>query len=126
VATNTTVLILVTAMAALVLTGVLVLVVYKTRNQQSYGKGETIRDQVEDDALRLRRQEVLADQLDARAHAAQVEVDIKTDRACSLQEQATVLRSDAVTSRDQLNELRDSADKRSAAARSPAMPRRAG
>ena len=57
-ATNTTVLILVTAMAALVLTGALALVVYKTRNQQRHGKGETIRDQVEEDALRLRRQEV--------------------------------------------------------------------
>jgi hypothetical protein len=125
VATNTTVLILVTAMAGLVLTGVLVLVVYKTRNQQRHGKGETIRDQVEEDALRLRRQEVLADQFDAQAHAAQVEIDIKTVRACRLQQQATVHRSEAVTSRDQLNQLRDSADKLSAAARPPAMPRRA-
>jgi hypothetical protein len=126
VATNTTVLILVTAMAALVLTGVLALVVYKTRNQQRHGKGETIRDQVEENALRLRRQEVLADQFDARAHAAQVEVDIKTVRACRLQQQARVHRSEAVTSRDQLNDLRDSADKLSATARPPAMPRRAG
>ena len=118
--------ILVTALAALVLAGVLVLVVYKTRNQQRHGKGQTIRDQVEEDTLRLRRQEVLADQFDARAHAAQVEIDIKTVRACSLQEQATVHRSEAVTSRDQLNELRDSAEKLSATARPPAMPRRAG
>jgi hypothetical protein len=126
VATNTTVLILVTAMAALVLTGVLALVVYKTRNQQRHGEGETIRDQVEEDALRLRRQEVLADQFDARAHAAQVEIDIKTVRACRLQQQATAHRSEAVTSRDHLSQLRDNADKLSAAARPPAMPRRAG
>ena len=51
-------------------------------------------------------QEVLADESAARAHAAQVEVDIKTARACSLQQQATAYRSEAVTSRDQLNELR--------------------
>jgi cytochrome b len=126
VATNTTVLILVTAMAALVLTGALALVVYKTRNQQRHGEGETIRDQVEEDTLRLRRQEVLADQFDARAHAAQVEVDIKTVRACSLQEQATVHRSEAATSRDQLNELRDQADKLTAATQPPGMPRLAG
>jgi hypothetical protein len=119
-------LILVTAMAALVLTGVLALVVYKTRNQQRQDMGETIRDQAEEDALRLRRQEALADEFDARAHAAQVEVDIKTVQACSLQEQATVRRSEAVTSRDHLNELRDSADKLAAATRPPAMPRRAG
>ena len=124
-ATNTAVLIIVTAMAALVLTGVLALVVYKTRTPQRQGKGESIHDQVDEDAQRLRRQEVLADQFDARAHAAQVEIDIKTVRACSLQEQATVHRSEAVTSRDQLNELRVCADKLSAAARAPAMPRRA-
>jgi hypothetical protein len=97
------------AIAALVLTGVLALVVYKTRNQQRHGKGETIRDQVEEDALRLRRQEVLAEV-----------------RACSLQEQATAHRSEAVTSRDQLNELRNEADKLTAAAPPPGMPRLVG
>jgi hypothetical protein len=118
-------LILVTAMAALVLAGVLALVVYKTRNQQRNGNSEAIRDQVEEDALRLRRQEVLADQFDARAHAAQVEIDIKTVHASTLRQQATAHRSEVVT-RDHLNQLRDSADKLSAAARPPATPRRAG
>jgi hypothetical protein len=99
-------LILVTAMAALVLAGALALVVYKTRTRRN-AKGTTIRDPAEEDALRLRRQETLADEFDARAHAAQVEIDIKTVRACSLQHQATVHRSEAVTSRNQLNELRD-------------------
>ncbi len=105
-ATNTMVLIVVAALAVLVLAGVLALVVYKTRSQQRHGKGETLRDQADKDELRLRHQEVLADESAARAHAAQVEVDIKTARACSLQQQATAYRSEAVTSRDQLNELR--------------------
>jgi hypothetical protein len=122
-ATNTTVLIIVAAMAALVLVGVLAGVVYKTRSPK---RGETVRDQAEEDALRLRHQEVLADEFEARAHAAQVEIDIKTVRACSLQQQATVHRSEAVTSRDQLNELRDQADKLTAAAQPPGMPRLAG
>ena len=74
-------------MAALVLTGALVLVVYKTRTRRSV-KGTTIRDQADEDAVRLRRQEALADEFDARAHAAQVEIDIKTVLACSLQEQS--------------------------------------
>jgi len=107
-ATNTIVLMIVVAMAALVLAGVLAGVVYKTRAPKW---GETARDQAEEDALRLRRQEVLADEFDARAHAAQVEIDIKTVRACSLQKQATVHRSEAVTSREQLNELKDSANR---------------
>ena len=105
-ATNTMVLIVVAALAVLVLAGVLALVVYKTRTQGRHGKGETIRDQADEDVLRLRRQEALADESAARAHAAQVEIDIKTARACSLQQQATAYRSEAVTSRDQLNELR--------------------
>ena len=105
-ATNAMVLIVVAALAVLVLAGVLALVVYKTRSRQRHGKGETIRDQADEDVLRLRRQEALADESAARAHAAQVEIDIKTARACSLQQQATAYRSEAVTSRDQLNELR--------------------
>jgi hypothetical protein len=108
-ATNTTVLIIVTAMAALVLAGTLTLVVFKTSPSRRNVNGTPIRDQAEEDARRLRRQETLADEFDARAHAAQVEIDIKTVRARSLQEQATVRRGEAVTSRDQLNKLRDSA-----------------
>ena len=99
---------LVTALAALVLVGVLAGVMYKTRTPK---RGETVREQAEEDALRVRRQEVLADEYAARAHSAQVEIDIKTVRAYSLEQQATAHRSEAVTSRDQLNELRDSADK---------------
>jgi hypothetical protein len=119
-------LILVSVAAALVLISALALVVYKTRNQHSPGKDETIRDQAEEDALRLERQEALADEFDARAHAAQVEIDIKTVRACNLQQQATAHRSEAVTSRDQLNELRDQADKLTAAGQPRGLPRLAG
>ena len=105
-ATNTTVLIIVAVMAALVLAGMLVVVVFKTRSQQRHGSGATIRDQADENALRLRRQDALADESAAKAHAAQVEVEIKTVRADRLQQQATSYRSEAVTSRDQLNELR--------------------
>jgi hypothetical protein len=127
-ATNTMVLIIVTTLAVLVLAGVLAGVVYKTRTPK---RGEMVRDQVEEDALRLRRQQTLADEFDARAHAAQVEIDIKTVRACSLQQQATAYRSEAVTSRDQLNEMRGSAmrgsaDKLTAAAQPPTAPRLTG
>ena len=70
--TNTMVLVVVAAFAALVLASMLALVAYRTRTQKRRGKGETIRDQAQ---------------------------------ACSLQNQATSYRSEAVTSRDQLNEL---------------------
>jgi hypothetical protein len=114
---------IVVAMAALVLASVLAGVVYQTRAPKW---GEKVRDQAEEQALRLRRQEVLADEFDARAHAAQVEIDIKTGRACSLQQQASVHRSEAATSRDQLDALRDSADKLGAAAHTRELPRPVG
>ena len=103
--------IVVTTIAVLVLVGALMAVISRTRTSQLLRKGTTIHDQVADDALRLRRQETLADEFGARAHAAQVEIDIKTVRACSLQQQATDSRNEAVTSRDQLDELRRQADR---------------
>jgi hypothetical protein len=122
-ATNTTLLMIVVAMASLVLASVLAGVVYQTRAPKW---GATVRDQAEKDALRLSRQELLADESGAKAHAAQVEIDIKTVRANSLQKQATVHRSEAVASREQLNELNDSADKPTAAGQRPAIRRLAG
>jgi hypothetical protein len=116
-ASNTTLLIVITALAVLALAGAFAGVTYKTRTPK---RGETIRDQAETDTLRLRRHEALANEYAARAHAAEVEIEIKTIRASSLQQQATVYRGEAVTSRDQLNELRDSADKLTSAARPPA------
>ena len=97
--------------AVSVLAGALMVVISKTRNAQLRVKGTTIHDQVTDCALRLRRQETLADEFGARAHAAQAEIDIKTVRACILQRQATDSRSEAMTSRDELNELRRREDR---------------
>jgi Na+-translocating ferredoxin:NAD+ oxidoreductase RnfG subunit len=123
--TNTTVLIVVTALAALMLAGMLAGVAYKTRAQQRHVKGEMIPDQAAENALHVRHQEALADESAVKAHAAQVEVDVRTARAYRLQRQAAVLRSEATTSRDQLNEQRDRADKLSPA-QTPETPQLAG
>ena len=69
---------------------------------------------------------MLADEFDARAHAAQVEIDIKTVRACSLQQQATIHHGEAAASRDQLNEQSDSSDKLIAAAHTRELPQPVG
>ena len=103
-ATNTTVLIVAAAVAVLLLVVMAAVVVYKTRTSQRHVKGDTIRDQAEKNALRIRHQEALADEYAVKAHAAQVEVDIKTARAWRLQRQAAVYRSEAITSRVRLNE----------------------
>jgi hypothetical protein len=70
VATNAIVLIIVVAMAVLVLSGLVTLVVRKTRTQSPYGIGETIGHQVRKNTLRIRRREVLAVESDATPHEA--------------------------------------------------------
>lgn len=125
-ASNATVMIVVVAMAALLFAGMFAGVVFKTRTRQRRGKGETIRDQAERNALQVRYQEGLADEFAVKAYAAQVEVDIKTARICGLQRQEAVHRSEAATCRDQLNKQRNRADKLNAAAQTPETPRLAG
>lgn len=85
--TNTTLLLIVVAMAALVLAGVVAGVVYKTRAPKW---GEIVRDQAEEDALQLSRQELLADESDAKAHAAQVDIEIKTVRTSNSADKPTL------------------------------------
>jgi hypothetical protein len=78
--TNTTVLMIVVAIAALALIGVPVGVMHRTHAPKLR---EIVSDQAEEDALQLSRQELLSDEFDAKAHAARVEIDIKTVRASS-------------------------------------------
>jgi hypothetical protein len=124
-ATNTTVLIVVAAMAALLLAGMLAGVAFKTRTQQRQLKGQTIRDQAEENALQVRHQEALAEEFAVKAHAAQVEVDIKTARVCRLQRQEAVHRSEAATCRD-LDEQRKRADSLNVAEQTAETARLAG
>lgn len=118
-AANTIVLIIVAAMAALVLAGMIAGVTYKTRNQQRLVIGETPADQAKESAWHVRQQEALADEYAVKAHAAQVEVDIKTARVCRLQREAALHRGDATICRDQLNEQTRLSDKLTVAAPTP-------
>jgi hypothetical protein len=125
-ATNTTVLIVGTAFAVLLLAGMLAVVVYKTRTRQRHVKGETIRDQAEEKARHARYQEALADVYAIKAHALEVEVDIKSARALRLQRQAAVYRGEAATSRTQRNEQISRVDQPYAAPQPAETPRLAG
>jgi hypothetical protein len=118
-AVNTIVLIIVTVMAGLVLASACAFVVLKTRIKTRNIGSPTHQDRIDQEVLELRRQEELAADSEARAHAAQVEIDIKTDRAGSLQQQATDRRSEAVTARDHLNELKGQLGKPTASAAPP-------
>jgi uncharacterized membrane protein len=80
--TNTTVLVLVAALAVFALAGALVWVTYKTRAPQRHTTDTTIRDTADQNARRVLRQHALADEYAARIQAAEVEIKIKTLRAC--------------------------------------------
>lgn len=95
-ATNTIVLLVVATIGALVLAVMLAVVVVKTRARARDGKDATMANE---SALQ-RRRELLADAAAERAHDAMAEIE------SSLRHQATSYRSEAVTSRDQLNEQR--------------------
>src|SRR6202140_4819492 len=104
----------------------LALVVYKTRTRQRHVNGETTRDQYEENAHHAWYQEALADVFAVKAHALEVEVDIKTARAFRLQRQAAVYRSEAATTRGQRTEQSSRADQLYAAAQTSGTPRLAG
>jgi len=89
-ATNTTILIIVATIAAVVFAGMIVGVMCKTRAHERRANAETFRDQAEDDARRLRRRQTLTDAYDARTQATRAEIDHLTTRA-GLQEQATAI-----------------------------------
>ena len=103
-ATNTTILIIVAAIAVLVFAGMFVGVVCKTRARERRVNAAAFRDQAEDDARRLRRRQALTDAYDARTQAAQVEIDHKTIRA-GLQQQATAVVARRPPHPDDLKEL---------------------
>jgi len=89
-AANTTILIIVAAIAALVLAGMVVGVMCKTRAHGRRVNAAAFRERAEDDARRLRRRQALTDAYDARTQATRAEIDHLTTRA-GLQEQTTAI-----------------------------------
>jgi hypothetical protein len=69
-------LIIVTTVALFLLASGLILI-SKTWTSHRRGEGLTIHDLFAEDAIQLRQQEALADELDASARAAELEVDIE-------------------------------------------------
>ena len=109
--TSTIVLIVVVAVAAILLIAALVWVARNKRNQHRHVEAGKIRDQAREETLQVRQREALADETAAKARAAQAEADVKAAQASGLQQQAAAHRSEAVTSRDELNQEFERADK---------------
>jgi hypothetical protein len=108
--TTTIAVIVVIALAALLLLAALVVLGRNKRNQHRHTKAETLRDQAREENRHVTQREALAEETAAKARAAQAEADIKTAQAKGLQQQAAGHRSEATTSRGDLNEQFERAD----------------
>ncbi len=120
--TSTIILIVVVAVAALLCLAGLVWVARNKRNQHRHAEADKIREGAKEETLHVKQQEALADETAAKARAAQAEADVKAAQASGLQQQAAAHRSEAATSRDQLNEQWDRANKLDPAAQTPDTP----
>jgi hypothetical protein len=120
--TTTIAVIVVAAIGVLLLAAVLLWLAQRTRKHQRHNKAENIRGAAAEETLRVRQREALADETAAKARAAQAEADVKAAQATGLQQQAAAHRSEAATSRDQLNEQWDRAEKLDPAAPTDETP----
>src|SRR6202167_5541310 len=120
--TTSIVLIVVVAIAAIVLIAAIAWVARNKRNQHRHIEADKIREAAKEETLQVKQREALADETAARSRAAQAEADVKAAQASGLQQQAAAHRSEAVTSRDQLNEQWDRADKLDPASRGSETP----
>src|ERR1700730_8229410 len=123
--TSSIVLIVVFAVAALLLIAALAWLARNKRNQHRHVEAGKIREAAKDETLQVKQREALADETAAKARAAQAEADVKAAQASGLQQQDAAHRTEAATSRDQLNEHWDRADKLDPAAQTPETPRTA-
>ncbi len=121
--TTTIAVIVVAAICVLLLAAVLLWLAQRTRKHQRHNKAENIRGAAAEEKLRVRQREALADETAAKARATHAEADVKAAQATGLQQQAAAHRSEAATSRDQLNEQWDRAEKLDPAAPTDETPR---
>ena len=123
--TSSIVLIVVFAVAALLLIAALAWLARNKRNQHRHVEAGKIREAAKDETLQVKQREALADETAAKARAAQAEADVKTAQASGLQQQAAVHRGEAATSRDELNQEFERADKMDPASQTPETPKTA-
>jgi hypothetical protein len=123
--TSSIVLIVVLAVAALLLIAALAWLARNKRNQHRHVEAGKIREAAKDETLQVKQREALADETAAKARAAQAEADVKAAQASGLQQQAAVHRTEAATSRDELNQEFERADKMDPASQTPETPRTA-
>lgn len=121
--TSSIVFIVLIVFAAVLLIAAIAWVARSKRSQHRHVAAEEIRESARDEARQVRQREAQADETAARARAAQAESDVKAAQAAGLQQQAATHRTQAATSRHELNEQWDRADTLDPASQTPETPR---
>ena len=101
--TSSIVWIVVVAVAAVLLVAAIVWVARTKRTEHRRVQAGDIRDKAVEQSHEVGQREALADETAAKARVAQAEADAMTAHSTGLQHQAQAHRSDAATSRDEVN-----------------------
>ena len=107
---NTVVWIIIAVVVAILLIAAVVLLALNGRNRRRRAEAGRIRQQVNEETVKLERREALADETAARARAAKAEAEAKAAEAARLEERAGAHRTEIAGSRDELNKQTERAE----------------
>lgn len=110
-ATNTIVLIVIAAIAALLILGFIGWALRNKRTETRRGEARAIRDKAGEHSHEVGQREALADETAAKSRVARAEADAMAAKAAGLQHQAEQRRSDAVEARREVDQEYERADK---------------
>jgi biopolymer transport protein ExbB/TolQ len=108
---NNVVWIVIAALIALVVIGVVVMLALRTRNRRRVQEADRIREEVHHDTKRVERQASLVEETEAKARAAQAEAEAKAAEASRLADAASTRRDALNGAQEHLNARREHADK---------------
>ncbi|WP_228566649.1 hypothetical protein [Nocardia sp. SYP-A9097] len=109
--TTTIVVIVVVVIAAILIIAALTWLILNKRKEHRRVEATGIREKATEQSHEVGQREALADETAAKARAARAEADVRAAQAAGLQERAAAHRSEAVTSRDELTQEFERADK---------------
>jgi FtsZ-interacting cell division protein ZipA len=109
--TSTIVWVVVVVVAAALLVAAIAWMARKKRTEHRRVQAGDIREKAVEQSHEVGQREALADETAAKARVAQAEADAKAAQAAGLQHQAQARRTDAATSRSELNREFERADK---------------
>ena len=109
--TSSIVWIVVVVVAAVLLVAAITWVARNKRTEHRRGQAGDIREKAVEQSHEVGQREALADETAAKARAAQAEAEAMTAHAAGLQHQAQARRTDAATSRGEVNREFERADK---------------